>query len=80
MSILLGLVATLYYKSFSHDSQTGEKREFLIGRHDCEENLANYADYGVLCSEHRDECVKIEHDVIIENVLRAEVCFCSGPL
>jgi len=66
------------------DEETNEKKELLVGRHDCEQELANYAKYGVICSEHTDECVDIELDSLPEghnvSILRARVCFCSGEL
>ena len=48
------------------DTDTGESRELLVGRHDCESALKDYAKYDVLCSDHTDECV----DVDLDNYLR----------
>eukprot|EP00090_Calanus_glacialis_P014837 TRINITY_DN2369_c0_g1_i8.p1 TRINITY_DN2369_c0_g1~~TRINITY_DN2369_c0_g1_i8.p1 ORF type:complete len:244 (-),score=68.14 TRINITY_DN2369_c0_g1_i8:687-1418(-) len=66
------------------DNDTGEKRTLLVGRHDCETALANYAKYGVLCGDHTDKCVDIDLDSLPEGhnetMLRAKICFCSGPL
>eukprot|EP00091_Calanus_sinicus_P015536 TRINITY_DN3388_c0_g1_i8.p1 TRINITY_DN3388_c0_g1~~TRINITY_DN3388_c0_g1_i8.p1 ORF type:complete len:326 (-),score=81.87 TRINITY_DN3388_c0_g1_i8:164-1141(-) len=66
------------------DTETGEHKSLLVGRHDCESALANYAKYGVLCGDHTDECVDVDLDSLPEGhnetMMRAKVCFCSGPL
>jgi len=66
------------------DTDDGESRELLVGRHDCESALKDYAKYDVLCSDHTDECVDVDLDQLPqghnETILRAKICFCSGSL
>jgi len=66
------------------DTDTGESRELLVGLHDCESSLKDYANYNVLCSEHTDECVDVDRDHLPEGhndtIERAKICFCSGEL
>jgi len=66
------------------DTDNGESRELLVGRHDCGSHLKDYAKYNVLCSDHTDECVDIALDQLPqghnETIMRAKICFCSGPL
>merc|ERR1712142_457139 len=66
------------------DTDTGESKELLVGRHDCQSALKEYAKYDVLCSEHTDECVDVAIDQLPEGhnntIQRARICFCSGDL
>jgi len=66
------------------DETTGENSTVIIGRHGCETDLSHIGEQTVLCSEHTDECVNIDHSSLPDHqdnnvtVTDIEICFCSG--
>eukprot|EP00091_Calanus_sinicus_P015535 TRINITY_DN3388_c0_g1_i6.p1 TRINITY_DN3388_c0_g1~~TRINITY_DN3388_c0_g1_i6.p1 ORF type:complete len:190 (-),score=43.70 TRINITY_DN3388_c0_g1_i6:132-641(-) len=68
----------------TEDESTGEKSTVVIGRHGCESDLSHIGEVGVLCSEHTDECVNVEHASLPNmqdhnvTITDMEICFCSG--
>ena len=71
-------------KNIRIDDETDENRELFVGRHGCQQELADYANYGVLCSDHTDECFDIALDSLPDGhnytIYRSRVCICSGEL
>ena len=69
---------------FRVDENTGENSTVIIGRHGCESDLSHIGEVGVLCSEHTDECVNVDHSSLPNindhnvTITDMEICFCSG--
>ena len=72
------------YLFFRVDEDTGEKSTVIVGRHGCESDLSHIGEETVLCSEHTDACVNIDHASLPDHndnnvtVTDIEICFCSG--
>jgi len=66
------------------DEDTGENSTVVVGRHGCETDLSHIGEETVLCSEHTDECVNIDHSSLPNHqdhnvtVTDIEICFCNG--